>query len=250
MVEAPVAIVTGGSRGIGAATVLKLAELGYSVCINWLTDSAAAHSVLDEASRRGSLAIAVQADVSVEDDVLRLFRAVDEQLGQLKVMVNSAGIVLPQTRVEAMDAARIERILRTNVVGAFLCAREAIKRMSTRRGGSGGAVVNVSSAASRTGSPNEYVDYAASKGAIDTLTKGLSLEVADEGIRVNCVRPGFIDTDMHASSGEPGRVDRLKCSIPLKRGGTAEEVAEAICWLASDRASYCTGTFIDCAGGR
>lgn len=246
----PVAIVTGASRGIGAATALRLADAGYAVCINYLTDSSAAQSVLDRAIRNGAKAIAVQADVSDEGDVLELFRAVDEKLGPLKVLVNNAGIVLPQTRVEAMAAARVEQVLRINVLGAFLCAREAVKRMSTKNGGSGGAIVNVSSAAARTGSPNEYIDYAATKGAIDTFTRGLSLEVAEEGIRVNCVRPGFIYTDMHAKGGEPGRVDRLKSSIPLKRGGTPEEVAEAICWLASDSASYCTGTFIDCAGGR
>jgi NAD(P)-dependent dehydrogenase (short-subunit alcohol dehydrogenase family) len=179
-----------------------------------------------------------------------LFSTIDEKLGAVTVLVNNAGAVAPHMRVENMNADRINRILRTNVTSMFLCSREAIKHMSTRRGGFGGSIVNVSSAASRIGSPNEYVDYAASKGAVDTFTKGLSLEVAEEGIRVNCVRPGFIYTDMHASGGEPGRVDRLKSSIPLQRGGTPEEVAKAICWLASDDASYCTGTFIDCAGGR
>jgi NAD(P)-dependent dehydrogenase (short-subunit alcohol dehydrogenase family) len=206
--------------------------------------------VLNDAKGFGVEALAVRADVADEADVLSLFSAIDEKLGPLTLLVNNAGSVESQMRVENMDADRINRILRTNVTGAFLCSREAIKRMSTRHGGSGGSIVNVSSAASRIGSPNEYVDYAASKGAVDTFTKGLSLEVAEEGIRVNCVRPGFIYTDMHASGGEPGRVDRLKSSIPLQRGGTPEEIAKAICWLASDDASYCTGTFIDCAGGR
>jgi NAD(P)-dependent dehydrogenase (short-subunit alcohol dehydrogenase family) len=246
----PVALITGSSRGIGAATVRRLAEHGYSVCINFLTDEAAAQSVLNDAKGFGVEALAVRADVADEADVLSLFSAIDEKLGPLTLLVNNAGSVESQMRVENMDADRINRILRTNVTGAFLCSREAIKRMSTRHGGSGGSIVNVSSAASRIGSPNEYVDYAASKGAVDTFTKGLSLEVAEEGIRVNCVRPGFIYTDMHASGGEPGRVDRLKSSIPLQRGGTPEEIAKAICWLASDDASYCTGTFIDCAGGR
>jgi NAD(P)-dependent dehydrogenase (short-subunit alcohol dehydrogenase family) len=249
-VSPPIAIVTGASRGIGAATARLLANRGYSVCINYVANRNAAELLRDEILNAGGNAIAVQADVSKEDDVVRLFATVDRDLGALKLLVNNAGIVSTQKRVEAMDAARIERILGVNVVGAFLCAREAIKRMSSKLNGSGGVIVNVSSAASRIGSPNEYVDYAASKGAIDSFTRGLSLEVANEGIRVNCVRPGFIYTDMHESGGEPGRVDRLRSSIPLGRGGTAEEVAKAICWLASDDASYCTGTFIDCAGGR
>jgi NAD(P)-dependent dehydrogenase (short-subunit alcohol dehydrogenase family) len=245
-----IALVTGGSRGIGAATTRRLSRLGYAVCINYRNDEAAAQSVLDEARAAGVAAIAVRADVGSEDGVARLFTTVDGELGPLSLLVNNAGIVASQSRVEDMDAERIERILRTNVTGAFLCAREAVRRMSTRHGGAGGVIVNVSSAASRLGSANEYVDYAASKGAIDTLTRGLALEVAAEGIRVNCVRPGFIRTEMHASGGEPGRVDRLAPTVPLERGGTPDEVASAICWLASDEASYCTGTFIDCAGGR
>lgn len=248
--SSPVALVTGSSRGIGAATVRQLAEKGYSVCINFLVDEVAAQSVLDDVEAFGVKALAVRADVADEADVVSLFSTIDEKLGAVTVLVNNAGAVAPHMRVENMNADRINRILRTNVTSMFLCSREAIKHMSTRRGGFGGSIVNVSSAASRIGSPNEYVDYAASKGAVDTFTKGLSLEVAEEGIRVNCVRPGFIYTDMHASGGEPGRVDRLKSSIPLQRGGTPEEVAKAICWLASDDASYCTGTFIDCAGGR
>jgi NAD(P)-dependent dehydrogenase (short-subunit alcohol dehydrogenase family) len=249
-VATPIAIVTGASRGIGAATARLLADRGYFVCINYVSNRSAAELLLKEILNAGGSGIAVQADVSDEGDVERLFATVDRDLGGLKLLVNNAGVVSTQTRVEAMDAMRIERILRVNVVGAFLCAREAIKRMSTKHGGAGGVIVNVSSAASRTGSPNEYVDYAASKGAIDSFTKGLALEVADEGIRVNCVRPGFIYTDMHESAGEPARVDRLRSSIPLRRGGTPGDIANAICWLASDEASYCTGTFIDCAGGR
>lgn len=248
--SSPIAIVTGASRGIGAATARLLADQGYSVCINYVANRGAAELLLEEILNAGGKAIAVQADVSKEDDVERLFATVDRDLGQLRLLVNNAGVVSAQQRVEAMDAARIERVLSVNVVGAFLCAREAVKRMSSNRNGAGGVIVNVSSAASRIGSPNEYVDYAASKGAIDSFTRGLSLEVADEGIRVNCVRPGFIYTDMHESGGERDRVDRLRSSIPLRRGGTPEDVANAICWLASDDASYCTGTFIDCAGGR
>jgi NAD(P)-dependent dehydrogenase (short-subunit alcohol dehydrogenase family) len=247
---ARVALVTGASRGIGAAVARRLASQGYAVCINYVADERSANSVRDEVAATGVEAIAVQADVSEERGVEKLFAAVDDRLGLLSLLVNNAAIVMPQTRVEAMTAERIDRVLKTNVTSAFLCAREAVRRMSTRHGGSGGSIVNVSSAASRIGSANEYVDYAASKGAIDTLTRGLAIEVAGEGIRVNCVRPGFIYTDMHASAGEPGRVDRLKPNIPLQRGGTPEEIANVICWLASDEAAYCTGAFIDCAGGR
>ncbi|RZV39099.1 MAG: SDR family oxidoreductase [Chromatiales bacterium] len=245
-----VAIVTGSSRGIGAATAKLLAGKGYRVCVNYRADAAAARAVADELVSAGATAIAVQADVSLEDDAVRLFKTVDKELGPVEALVNNAGMLLPQMRVENMDAGRINRILATNVTGAFLCCREAIKRMSTRHGGRGGSIVNVSSAAARTGSPGEYVDYAASKGAIDTLTRGLSVEVAAEGIRVNCVRPGFIYTDMHADGGEPDRVDRLADSIPMGRGGSPEEVAHAIAWLLSDEASYVNGTFIDAAGGR
>jgi len=195
-------------------------------------------------------AVAVQADVSVEGDVVRLFETCDRELGVLSALVNNAGILETQMRVDAMDAARLQRVFATNVVGAFLCAREAVRRMSTRRGGRGGAIVNISSGASRLGSPNEYVDYAATKGAIDTLTIGLAREVAEEGIRVNAVRPGFIYTDIHASGGEPNRVERVKTIVPMKRGGTAEEVARAILWLLSDEASYTTGAFIDVTGGK
>jgi NAD(P)-dependent dehydrogenase (short-subunit alcohol dehydrogenase family) len=250
MTTSRIALVTGSSRGIGAATAKALSEAGYAVCINYRSDESAARSVLADIERHGGNAIAVRADVSIEDDVQRLFSTIDEQLGRLTLLVNNAGIVAKQMRVEEMHADRINHILMTNVTSAFICAREAIKRMSNRYGGLGGSIVNVSSAASRVGSAGEYVDYAASKAAMDTLTRGLSLEVASEGIRVNCVRPGFIYTDMHADGGEPGRVDRLKPSIPMGRGGAPEEIASVICWLASDAASYCTGAFIDCAGGR
>jgi NAD(P)-dependent dehydrogenase (short-subunit alcohol dehydrogenase family) len=199
---------------------------------------------------RGGAAIAVGADVSTEADVVRLFEVVDRSLGRVSALVNNAGIVERQTRVEHMDGARLSRVLGTNVTACFLCAREAVRRMSTKNGGAGGAIVNVSSAASRIGSPNEYVDYAASKAAIDTLTIGLAKEVAAEGIRVNAVRPGVIDTEIHASAGEPDRVNRIKESIPMKRGGHAEEVAKAILWLLSDEASYATGAIVDIAGGR
>jgi NAD(P)-dependent dehydrogenase (short-subunit alcohol dehydrogenase family) len=230
--------------------VKLLATRGYSVCVNYRSNEQVAHSVLRGLLNGGAAAIAVRADVALEDDVTRLFQTVDRELGPITALVNNAGIVLPQARLEDMDANRVNRVLATNVTSAFLCCREAVRRMSTRHGGQGGAIVNVSSAASRIGSAGEYIDYAASKGAIDTLTRGLSLEVAAESIRVNCVRPGFIYTEMHASGGEPSRVDRLKDSVPLRRGGTVEEVAHAIAWLLSDEAGYCTGSFIDCAGGR
>jgi NAD(P)-dependent dehydrogenase (short-subunit alcohol dehydrogenase family) len=245
-----VAIVTGSSRGIGAATARLLATRGYAVCVNYRSNEQAALLVLRELLNGGASAIAVRADVATESEVNDLFQTVDRELGAVTALVNNAGIVLPQARLEDMDANRVNQVLATNVTSAFLCCREAVRRMSTRHGGQGGVIVNVSSAASRIGSAGEYIDYAASKGAIDTLTRGLSLEVAAEGIRVNCVRPGFIYTQMHASGGEPNRVDRLKDSVPLKRGGTPEEIAHAIAWLLSDEAAYCTGTFVDCAGGR
>ena len=245
-----VLIVTGASRGIGATTANLAAERGYSVCVNYRHNQAAAEQVVATIKQGGGDAIAVAADIASEADVIRLFKTVDEQLGTVTALVNNAGILEPQMRVEAMDAARLNRIFVTNITGAFLCAKEAVRRMSTQQGGAGGAIVNVSSVASRLGSPGEYVDYAASKGAIDTMTIGLSKEVAAEGIRVNAVRPAFIYTDIHASGGEPNRVERVKEFVPMKRGGHAIEVANAILWLLSDEASYTTGSFIDITGGK
>lgn len=242
-------VVTGGSRGIGAATARLAGQRGWAVCVNYRQNRDAAQDVVHDILEAGTRAVAVQADVSVEADVERLFEICDRELGRLTGLVNNAGILELQMRVESMTADRLSRVLAANVVGAFICAREAVRRMSTRRGGRGGGIVNVSSAAARLGSAGEYVDYAASKGAIDTMTIGLAREVADDGIRVNAVRPGFIYTDIHASGGEPDRVDRVKASVPLKRGGTAEEVAAAILWLLSDEASFTTGSFIDVAGG-
>jgi NAD(P)-dependent dehydrogenase (short-subunit alcohol dehydrogenase family) len=243
-------IITGASRGIGAATARLAAQRGYSICINYKSAREQAEALVRELEAGGAKAIAVQADVAIEPDVMRLFKTCDEQLGRLVGLVNNAGILETQARVDQLDAARLSRVFATNVVGAFVCAREAVLRMSTKRGGNGGAIVNISSAASRLGGPGEYVDYAASKGAIDTFTVGLAKEVADEGIRVNGVRPGVIYTEIHASGGEPNRVDRVKEFVPMKRGGTAEEVAQAILWLLSDEASYTTGGFIDVTGGR
>lgn len=245
-----VLLVTGGGRGIGAATALLAARQGYAVCVNYRHDRHAAESVVQRIQADNGRAIAVAADVSSEDDVLRLFAELDRQLGTITALVNNAGILETQGRLLDLDGARLQRILATNVGGSFLCAREAVRRMSTRLGGTGGAIVNVSSVAARTGSPGEYLDYAASKGAIDSFTRGLASEVAEEGIRVNAVRPGFIYTDMHASAGEPGRVDRVKAMVPMRRGGQPEEVAKAILWLLSADASYATGTFLDVAGGR
>lgn len=244
-----VMLVTGGSRGIGAAVARLAARRGYAVGVNYHAQAGAAQAVVDAIRAEGGRAVALQADVSQEAQVLRMFQALDDELGRIDALVNNAGILEQQMRVEAMSAERLQRVLATNVIGAFLCAREAVRRMSTRHGGPGGAIVNVSSAAARLGSPNEYVDYAASKGALDTMTIGLSKEVAPEGIRVNGVRPGTIYTDMHASGGEPGRVDRLKSVIPLRRGGTVEEVAGAVMWLFSDEAGYTSGSFIEVSGG-
>jgi len=243
-------LVTGGGRGIGAATARLAAERGYTVCVNYRSNRAAADAVVADIESRGGTAIAVGADVSIEADVLRLFQTIDERMGPLRALVNNAGVLEAQTRVDSIDAARLGRVFATNVTGAFLCAREAVKRLSTARGGAGGAIVNVSSRAAQLGAPGEYVDYAASKAALDTLTIGLALEVAAEGIRVNGVRAGIIDTEIHASGGEPRRVDRLGPQLPMKRGGHAIEVARAILWLLSDEASFSTGTFIDVAGGR
>jgi NAD(P)-dependent dehydrogenase (short-subunit alcohol dehydrogenase family) len=247
---AGVVLITGGGRGIGAATATLAAARGYSVCVNYRSNVISANAVVEEIAKAGGRAIAVQADVAIEADVMRLFETCDAELGRLTALVNNAAILETQIRVESVDAARLQRILSTNVVGAFICAREAVKRMSTKHGGSGGAIVNLSSRASVLGSPGEYVDYAASKAAVDTLTIGLSQEVAAEGIRVNAIRAGIIYTEIHASGGEAGRVDRMKAFVPMKRGGTAEEVAKAILWLLSDEASYTTGSFLDVSGGR
>lgn len=243
-------IVTGGGRGIGAATARLAAARGYAVCVNYLRDRSAAEAVVQGIRNDGGRAIAVAGDVASEPDVLRLFRETDRSLAPLAALVNNAGIVVTRSRVEAMETARLERMFATNVLGPFLCAREAIKRMSTRHGGKGGAIVNVSSAAARVGSPGEWVDYAASKGAVDTMTLGLARELAEEGIRVNCVRPGFVNTGIHAAAGEPNRIERLRAGIPMKRGGEPEEVARAILWLLSDEASYSTGAILDVTGGR
>ncbi|ELV8647313.1 glucose 1-dehydrogenase [Vibrio fluvialis] len=240
-----VVIVTGGSRGIGAATSELLAKQGYAVCVNYRANQASADQVVGAISDMGGRAFAMQADVANEQEVEALFAATEQRFGVVTHLVNNAGILDKQSRLADMSLERFNHVMNTNVTSCFLCCREALKQMP-----SGGAIVNVSSAASRSGAPFEYVDYAASKGAMDSLTKGLSLEVAEQGIRVNAVRPGFIYTEMHADGGEPGRVDRLAPNIPLKRGGTPEEVANAIAWLLSEEASYVTGSFIDLAGGR
>ena len=245
-----VIIVTGSSRGIGAATARLAAERGYAVCVNYRKNRGAADALVSEIQAAGGKALAVGADVASEPDVVRLFETVDARLGVLTALVNNAGILERQTRIEQIDAARIDRVFATNVRGAFLCAREAVRRMSTRHGGAGGAIVNLSSRAAQLGAPGEYVDYAASKAAVEALTIGLAREVAGEGIRVNGVRPGIIYSEIHADGGEPGRVDRLGPTLPMRRGGDAIEVARAILWLLSDEASYSTASFIDVAGGR
>ena len=243
-------IVTGGGRGIGAATARLAAQRGYAVCVNYLRNADAAGRLVAQIAGSGGRAIAVRADVAREDDVHRLFDEATRALGPLTALVNNAGILERQSRLDEMEPARFGRVFATNVVGAFLCAREAVLRMSTRHGGAGGGIVNVSSIAATLGAPGEYVDYAATKGAIDTMTVGLARELAEEGVRVNAVRPGIIYTEIHAAGGEPGRVDRVKSNIPMKRGGMPEEVAQAILWLLSPESSYCTGTFIDVSGGR
>ncbi|RRW16294.1 SDR family oxidoreductase [Stutzerimonas stutzeri] len=245
-----VMLITGASRGIGAATARLAAQQGYALCLNYHQRADAANAVLEQVRGLGVTAIAVQADVADESQVLHMFEAIDREFGRLDVLVNNAGILEQQMRLEQMDAARWTRVLGANVIGSFLCAREAIKRMSTRHGGRGGAIVNLSSVAARLGAPGEYIDYAAAKGAIDSMTLGLAKEVASEGIRVNAVRPGVIHTDIHAAGGEPDRVERVKASVPMGRGGQAEEIAEAILWLASEQASYTSGALLDVAGGR
>ncbi|MGZ0722564.1 SDR family oxidoreductase [Kluyvera cryocrescens] len=244
------ALVTGASRGIGRATALQLALEGYTVAVNYHQNAQAADAVVNAIQAAGGKAFAVQADIGDEQQVEAMFNLLDKRPEPLTALVNNAGILFTQSRVEALSAERINRVLTTNVTGYFLCCREAVKRMAVPHGGAGGAIVNVSSAASRLGAPFEYVDYAASKGAVDTLTTGLALEMAAQGIRVNCVRPGLIYTEMHASGGEPGRVDRVKSMLPMQRGGQPEEVAQAIVWLLSEKASYVTGSFIELAGGK
>ena len=243
-------IVTGASRGIGAATAVLAAQRGYAVCVNYVRNRDAAEDVVRKIEAIGRHAIAVPADIAIEAEVMRLFATVDDKLGRVTALVNNAGVLEKQTTIAGIDSARLGRVFATNVTGAFICSREAVRRMSTRQGGEGGGIVNVSSRASQIGSAGEYIDYAASKGAVDSLTIGLAKEVAEEGIRVNGVRPGFIYTEMHASGGEPNRVDRVKAFAPMKRGGTAEEVASAILWLLSEESAYVTGTFIDVSGGR
>lgn len=246
----PIALITGASRGIGAATALLAAQHGYAVAVNYSSNSLAADEVVRQIRAAGGTAITVQADVTIESQVMAMFDKIDAKLGPLTSLVNNAGIVDVTCRVDAMDVARLQRMFATNVIGSFACAREAVKRMSTRHGGVGGSIVNVSSAASRLGGSGQYVDYAASKGAIDTFTIGLAKEVALEGIRVNAVRPGIIDTDIHASGGQPDRARQLAPQVPMQRPGTALEVAQAIVWLMGDASSYSTGAFIDVAGGR
>jgi NAD(P)-dependent dehydrogenase (short-subunit alcohol dehydrogenase family) len=243
-------IITGGGRGIGAATARLAAARGYSVAVNYLKDERAASAVVAEIRASGGSAVAIRADVSSESDVARLFGEAERDLGPLSVLVNNAGVVDLKARVDEIHEPRLRRMMAINVVGSFLCAGEAVRRLSTLHGGRGGNVVNVSSAASKHGSPREYVDYAASKAAIDVFTIGLAREVAAESIRVNAVRPGIIDTEIHAGSGDPARAHRLAPELPLRRPGTAQEVANAILWLVSDEASYCTGTILDVAGGR
>ncbi len=245
-----VVLITGGSRGIGAATALLAAARGYAVAVNYSVNSLAADEVVRQIRSGGGQAITVQADVANEHEVLAMFEKIDVKFGRLSALVNNAGVVDQTSRVDAMTLERLQRMFAVNVFGSFLCAREAIKRMSTRYGGEGGAIVNVSSAASRVGSPAQYVDYAASKGAIDTFTIGLAKEVAREGIRVNAVRPGLIETEIHASGGLPNRARDLALQLPMQRTGTAAEVAESIVWLLGEQASYCTGALLDVAGGR
>jgi NAD(P)-dependent dehydrogenase (short-subunit alcohol dehydrogenase family) len=246
----PVVLVTGGSRGIGAATCLLAAQRGWRVAVNYASNRDAANTIVDAIKAGGSDAFTVHGDVGIESDIMAMFESIDARWGRLDGLVNNAGVVDVKARLDAMTLERLERMFRINITGSFLCAREAIKRMSTRHGGKGGVIVNLSSAAAVLGAPGQYLDYASAKGAIDTFTLGLAREVAEEGIRVNAVRPGIIDTDIHASGGEPNRVAEMRGSVPMKREGSAQEVAEAILFLLSDAASYTTGSVINVTGGR
>jgi len=245
-----VVLVTGGGRGIGAATVRLASQKGWSVCINYRNRNTGAENLAYEINKSGGTAISVKADVSKEEDVISLFNTIDAELGTIHALVNNAGVIAPQSQLIDVSADRLRKIFDTNIVGSFLCAREAVKRMSMSRGGSGGSIINLSSAAARIGSPNEFIDYAASKGAIDTMTLGLSKEVAEEGIRVNAVRPGLIETEMHLDTGDINRPQKLRGLVPMKRAGSSSEVANTIVWLMSDDASYITGALVDVAGGR
>lgn len=248
--QAPVILITGGSRGVGAATARLAAAQGYDVAISYVSNEVAARAVVADVQALGRRALAVRADSADPQQVTHLFAAIDQAFGRLDVLVNNAAIIARQSRVEDLTFERMQRIFAVNAIGPMLCAQQAARRMSQRHNGRGGAIINVSSGAARLGSPNEYVDYAASKGALESFTIGFSKEVAREGIRVNCVRPGHIHTEMHASGGEPGRVDRIKDTVPMGRGGQPEEVARAILWLAGAEASYVTGTFVDVTGGK
>ena len=245
-----VAIITGASRGIGRATALLLAKHNYAICVNYTQKKAAATEVIQEIRNSGGNAIAVQADISNEDQVIQMFNTVDHELGKLTALVNNAGILFKQSSIENLTAERMNQIFKTNVTGTMLCCREAVKRMAYKHAGNGGSIVNLSSRAALLGSAHEYIDYAASKGAVESLTIGLAQEVANQGIRVNAIRPGLIDTEMHADGGEATRIERLKSTIPMQRGGSAHEVAEAIYWLISNKSSFTTGSFIDVSGGR
>lgn len=246
----PIVLITGGSRGIGAATALLAAQQGYAVAVNYTANEAAANGIVQQIRASGGQAIAVQADVAQEAQMLAMFATIDTQLGRLTALVNNAGVVDVAARVDEMSVARLKRMFDINVVGSIVCAREAVKRMSPRHGGAGGAIVNVSSVAARLGGAGQYVDYAASKGAIESFTVGLAKEVIQENIRVNAVQPGIIETEIHASGGQPGRVQQMAPLLPMQRAGTAQEVAQAIMWLLSDAASYTTGTLLDVSGGR
>lgn len=248
--SSPVILITGGSRGVGAATARLAAARGYDVAISYVSDEAAAHAVAEDVKAAGRRALAIRADSADPEQVAALFAAIDREFGRIDVLVNNAAILGLQSRLEDLDFARMQRVFAVNAIGPMLCSQHAIKRMSHRYNGQGGVVINISSGAARLGSPNEYVDYAASKGALESFTIGFAKEVARDGIRVNCIRPGHIYTDMHASGGEPGRVDRVRDSIPMGRGGQPEEVARAVLWLASDEASFITGTFLDVTGGK